>query len=51
MHSFDKIAEMLDMINSESELSYRNVITTVTDNASNFVNAPKSSDVTVVVMT
>lgn len=40
-HSYDKIAELLDRINSEHALSYTKVVATVTDNASNMIKCFK----------
>ena len=40
-HSYDKIAELIDNINSEFGISYRNIVATVTDNGSNFAKCFK----------
>lgn len=41
VHSYDKIAEMLEGINQEMGLSYRKIVATVSDNGSNFVKCFK----------
>lgn len=45
-HTYDKIAELLDSINSDFDISYKNIVATVTDNASNFCKAFKTYNVT-----
>jgi len=45
-HSFDKIAQILDRIMSEYDVSYTKVVSTVTDNASNMVKCFKEFGIT-----
>jgi hypothetical protein len=40
-HSYDRIAEVLETIHSDLGISYRKIVATVTDNASNFVKCFK----------
>ncbi|XP_071055951.1 uncharacterized protein [Onthophagus taurus] len=41
VHSFNRIAEALDEINIKFYLNYKNIVSTITDNGSNFVKAFK----------
>lgn len=46
-HTYDRIAEMLDEVNISFGISHEKIVSTVTDNGSNFVKAFKEFGVSV----